>query len=68
MDIKQLQSEIASDEGEKLEVYLDHLNLPTVGIGHLIKEDDPEYGCAVGTPITQERCNELFEQDINRNI
>jgi len=68
MDIKKLQSEIASDEGEKLEVYLDHLNLPTIGIGHLIKDSDPEYGSDIGTPITQERCDELFEQDITSTI
>ena len=37
MDINKLQDEIEADEGLKLEVYLDHLNLPTMGIGHLIK-------------------------------
>ena len=65
MDIKQLQKEIAEDEGIKLEVYNDHLGLPTCGIGHLILEQDAEYGRALGTEITQERCDELFEQDIN---
>jgi GH24 family phage-related lysozyme (muramidase) len=45
-------------------VYLDHLNLATVGIGHLIKESDPEYGLPVGTVVDDERVNELFDQDI----
>ena len=68
MDIKKLQKEIAEDEGVKLEVYHDHLDLPTCGVGHLILEKDPEYGCEVGTPISQERCDELFEQDMNSVI
>ena len=41
MNIKKLQQEIAEDEGIKLEVYLDHLNLPTCGVGHLVLESDP---------------------------
>jgi len=39
------------------------LGLPTVGIGHLILESDPEYGAEVGTPVTEERVTELFQQD-----
>jgi lysozyme len=34
-----------------------------VGIGHLILESDPEYGAEVGTPVTEERVTELFQQD-----
>ena len=45
-------------------MYLDHLSLPTIGIGHLIKESDPEYGLPVGTVVDDERVNELFDQDI----
>ena len=36
--IDQLRLELADDEGCKYEIYLDHLNLPTFGIGHLIKQ------------------------------
>ena len=68
MNINKLQDEIEEDEGLKLEVYLDHLNLPTMGIGHLIKKDDPEHGQPVGTKISYERCSELFEQDIKITI
>tara|TARA_R100000963_G_C4636931_1_gene100911 strand:- start:899 stop:1351 length:453 start_codon:yes stop_codon:yes gene_type:complete len=64
MDLKKLQNEISSDEGVKLEVYLDHLGLPTIGCGHLILEQDEEYGCEVGTKITQERCDDLFTKDL----
>ena len=64
MNIDELREEIQNDEGRVNSVYLDHLNLPTVGIGHLIKESDPEHGLPVGTVIDDERVNELFDQDI----
>jgi GH24 family phage-related lysozyme (muramidase) len=64
MNIDELREEIQNDEGRVNSVYLDHLNLPTVGIGHLIKESDPEYGLPVGTVVDDERVNELFDQDI----
>jgi lysozyme len=60
-----LKEEITSDEGVKLEVYLDHLGYPTVGVGHLIKDTDIEHGQGEGYKITQTRCDELFYQDIN---
>tara|TARA_B100000242_G_C42852020_1_gene395573 strand:- start:111 stop:560 length:450 start_codon:yes stop_codon:yes gene_type:complete len=64
MNIDELRQEIQNDEGRVNSVYLDHLNLPTIGIGHLIKESDPEYGLPVGTAVDDERVNELFDQDI----
>ena len=68
MDIEKLKEEIKADEGYKNEIYLDHLGLPTLGVGHLIKKTDPEYGLEVGTEIDDERVNELFEEDINTTI
>tara|TARA_B100000965_G_scaffold162756_2_gene135586 strand:+ start:21666 stop:22106 length:441 start_codon:yes stop_codon:yes gene_type:complete len=68
MDIEKLREELKADEGVKYEVYLDHLGLPTCGIGHLIKDSDPEYELEVGTEIGEERVNELFEEDINTTI
>tara|TARA_Y100001963_G_scaffold27279_1_gene37179 strand:- start:1537 stop:1983 length:447 start_codon:yes stop_codon:yes gene_type:complete len=64
MNIEQLREEIARDEGVKYEIYLDHLGLPTFGIGHLVRESDPEHGQAVGSPITEQRVNECFDQDV----
>ena len=64
MNIDELRQEIQNDEGRVNSVYLDHLSLPTIGIGHLIKESDPEYGLPVGTSVDDERINELFDQDI----
>jgi len=59
-----LREELKIDEGCKYEVYLDHLGLPTFGIGHLITQKDPEYQMGMGTPIDEIRVNEAFEQDI----
>ena len=68
MNIDELREEIASDEGKVMSVYLDHLNLPTLGIGHLINEWDEEYGKPVGTTVSEERVNELFAKDIETTI
>lgn len=64
MNIKQLQKELQRDEGCVNAIYLDHLNLPTCGIGHLITEWDEEYGQPVGTTISDDRVAQLFEKDV----
>lgn len=64
MNLEQLRLEIEADEGVKYEIYLDHLGLPTCGIGHLVVEGDEEYGQEVGTSVSEERVAELFEQDV----
>jgi lysozyme len=64
MDLQRLQEDLADDEGIKYEIYLDHLGLPTFGIGHLVLESDEEYGEDVGTPVSEDRVNECFERDI----
>ena len=68
MDIEKLRDQLKIDEGCVNSVYLDHLNLPTVGIGHLVTEWDEEYGKPVGTPISDDRVNELFDQDVQVTI
>ena len=65
MNIDKLRQDLEIDEGIKHEVYLDHLNLKTVGIGHLCREDEPEYEMEVGTPISDERVQQLFERDLD---
>lgn len=64
MNIDQLREELKIDEGVKYEIYLDHLDLPTFGIGHLVLDSDPEFGEPVGTPISEDRVNECFDQDV----
>ena len=64
MNKDKLREELAEDEGCKFEIYLDHLGLPTFGIGHLVKEDDPEHGQPVGTPVDEERGRQVVSLDI----
>lgn len=63
--IEQLRRELVADEGCVYSVYLDHLGLKTVGIGHLCRESDPEFEAEVGTPISEERVMELFDKDMS---
>ena len=64
MNIEQLREEVAADEGCVYEVYLDHLGLATFGIGHLVIDTDEEYGAEVGTPVSEERVNHCFNNDV----
>tara|TARA_R100001163_G_C5060682_1_gene197521 strand:- start:184 stop:636 length:453 start_codon:yes stop_codon:yes gene_type:complete len=64
MNKDKLREELADDEGCKFEIYLDHLGLPTFGIGHLVVEGDPEHGQPVGTPVDNERVRQVFALDI----
>ena len=68
MNVEPLRDTLKVDEGCVNSIYLDHLNLPTLGIGHLINEWDEEYGKPVGTPVSEERVNELFEKDVQVTI
>jgi lysozyme len=68
MNIDQLRMELEYDEGCKYEIYLDHLDLPTFGIGHLVTEDDPENEQEVGTPVDEARVVEVFEKDVEVTI
>ena len=64
MNLDKLREEIKYDEGSVNKIYLDHLGLATFGIGHLVTEWDEEYGWEVGTPVSEDRCNEVFDTDI----
>ena len=44
MNVDVLRKQLEIDEGVVHEIYLDHLGLPTFGIGHLVLESDPEHG------------------------
>ena len=68
MNLDQLRIELAEDEGCKYEIYLDHLALPTVGVGHLITEADEEHGMSVGTSVSEERVSMLFRRDVEVTI
>ena len=64
MNIEQLRKELEVDEGVKYEIYNDHLGYPTFGIGHLVRDNDPENGEPVGTPVTEDRVIEAFNEDV----
>jgi GH24 family phage-related lysozyme (muramidase) len=68
VNIEQLREDLKRDEGCVYSVYLDHLNLPTIGIGHLVTEWDEEYGKPVGTTVSEDRVNELFDKDVQVTI
>ena len=64
MNIDELREELEIDEGKRLDIYMCTADKATVGIGHMIRADDPEAALAVGDTITEERCQELFDEDI----
>ena len=64
MNIEQLRKELEVDEGVKYEIYKDHLGYPTFGIGHLVIDSDPEYGQEIGTPVSEDRVIEAFDNDV----
>ena len=64
MDVDKLRKQLEIDEGVVHEIYLDHLGYATFGIGHLVRDTDPETGWEVGTAISEARCIEAFESDI----
>ncbi len=64
MNIEQLRKELEVDEGVKYEIYNDHLGYPTFGIGHLVRDTDPEAGAELGTPISEDRVIEAFNEDV----
>ena len=68
MNIDKLREQLKIDEGVKYEVYKDHLGYPTFGIGHLVVEGDEEMGKPVGTPVSEERVNSVFESDVQKFV
>lgn len=68
MDRQRLMDEIKRHEGEVLEVYEDSLGYLTFGVGHLIKDSDDEYGLPVGTPVSQERVDDVYDYDFDKHL
>ena len=64
MNLEQLRKELEVDEGVIYAIYLDHLGLPTFGIGHLIINSDAESGLPVGTEVSESRVQQAFEADV----
>ena len=63
-----IQKQLEIDEGRIEHIYEDSEGYLTFGIGHLVKEDDPEFGSPEGTPVTPERVDAAFQADLNQAI
>ena len=63
-----LKEQIKRHEGEVLEVYADSLGYLTLGVGHLIKEDDAEHGQPAGTPVSQEVVDAYYDSDFDKHV
>jgi len=63
-----LKTQIKRHEGEVLEIYKDSLGYLTFGVGHLVREDDPEFGQPEGTPVSQERVDEVYDYDFDKHV
>jgi lysozyme len=68
MNIDKLREQLKIDEGVRYEIYNDHLRYPTCGIGHLIVEGDEEHGKPIGTEVSVDRVNELFDKDVSKFV
>ena len=64
VDLPKLREILEREEGVKYEIYLDHLGIPTCGVGHMLTRGDDEHGCEVGTPVSEERVAALFKADL----
>lgn len=62
----QLREILTQDEGRVGEIYLCSESVPTFGIGHAVKLEDPEYGLPVGTAISDARIDAAFASDMQR--
>lgn len=56
-----IEKQLIRDEGMSLEVYLDHLGKPTVGVGHLVTSEDK---LKVGDTISNSQALKLFRKDV----
>jgi len=59
-----LKNQIKADEGVVYAIYKDHLGYATFGVGHLIKETDPEYHQADETSVSKERVDTCLADDL----
>ena len=68
MNKEVLKEQIKRHEGEVLEGYEDSLGYLTLGVGHLIREDDAEVGEPAGTPVSQEVVDRYYEADFDKHV
>jgi GH24 family phage-related lysozyme (muramidase) len=64
MITQNLINQIKEDEGVVYEIYNDHLGYATFGVGHLIKDSDPEKHLEIGSKVTKERVDSCLVDDL----
>lgn len=64
-EVERIIIQLKVDEGYITKIYQDSLGKSTFGIGHLIKETDPENKLKEGTEVSKERIDSVFMQDLN---
>lgn len=62
--LQRIKEDIERHEGNVPYVYLDHLGYKTMGIGHLIRQSEPEYLLKVGQGVSKEAVDKYFENDL----
>ena len=63
-----LKEELIRDEGIEYKIYHDDSGFKCFGIAHSILPTDEEYGQLVETPVSKERVDTVFEQDVQIRI
>jgi lysozyme len=58
-----VKEDLIKHEGYVGEIYLCSEGYPTFGIGHMVTETDIEHTWPVGTPVTDDRILDVFEED-----
>lgn len=64
----QLKAELIIDEGKVNKIYTCSAKKPTFGVGHMILPSDPEHGLSIGTPVSEDRVNEVFSVDVKNTL
>lgn len=64
LNLAKTREQIEFDEGVVYEIYVCPLGHLTFGVGHLIREGDPEHGQPAGTPVSRERVEQAFDDDL----
>lgn len=66
--ISQLMREIEADEGRLNRIYVCTAGKNTFGVGHMIRQSDPEFGQPVGTSVSEERVAAAFMEDVANTL
>lgn len=67
-EISRIKRQLTIDEGSESKIYLDSLGYKTFGIGHLIKDSDPESKQPIGTKVSSTRIDSAFTDDFNASV